>query len=112
MRVAAVLVVGGDHVRFELADHPHQRFGGFLERHQRETSFGQRRRRIALRQPGVDETEPGVLDAEDLGRLGHLVAADLGHPAVHLGQIHGRVEDVATLPPVSVTTRTRCPSAA
>jgi hypothetical protein len=38
-----------------------------------------------------------VLDAEDLGCLGHLVAADLGHPAVHVRQVHRRVEDVAAL---------------
>jgi hypothetical protein len=48
-----------------------------------------------VRQPGVDETQPGVLDAEDLGRLGHLVAADIRDAPVHLRQVHRRVEDVA-----------------
>ena len=97
VRVSAVLVVGGHDVRTELADHLDQRLGRLLQRHQREAALGQRRRRVALGQPGVDEAEPGVLDAEDLGGLGHLVAADLGDPAVHLGQVHRRVEDVAAL---------------
>ena len=95
VRVAAVLVVGGHHVRPEFADHPHQRLGGDLQRHQREAALGQRRQRIALGQAGVDEAQPGVLDAEDLGGLGHLVAPDLGDASVHLGQVHRRVEDVA-----------------
>jgi hypothetical protein len=52
-----------------------------------------------LRQSGIDEPQPGVLDAEDLGRLGHLVAANIGDAAVHLRQVHRRVEDVAAFAP-------------
>jgi hypothetical protein len=97
MRVAAILVVGGHHVRLEFADHTHQLFDGLLQRHHAEAAVGQRWRRIALGESGVDKTEPMVLHAEDLSGLGHLVAPDLGHPAVHLGQVHRRVEDVAAL---------------
>ena len=95
VRVAAVLVVGGHHVRLEFADEPDQRLGGFLDRDERKAAFGQRRRRIALGQPGVDETQPAVLDTQYFGGLGHLVAPDFGDPAVDLGQVHRGVEDVA-----------------
>ena len=44
---------------------------------QAEAALGQRRQRIALGQPGVDEAQPGLLDAEDLARLVHLGAAEL-----------------------------------
>ena len=84
-------------MRPEVADHLHQRGDGLLQRYQRETTVGQRRQRVALGQPGVDETQPAVFDTEDLGRPGHLVAADVGDAPVHLGQVHRRVEDVATL---------------
>src|ERR1700682_4877358 len=47
--------------------------------------------------PAAAEPEPGVLAAEDLRRLGHLIAADLGHPAVYFGQVHRGIEDVAAL---------------
>lgn len=33
---------------------------------QREAALGQRRQRVALGQPGVDEAEPLLLDAQDL----------------------------------------------
>ena len=68
VRVAAVLVVGGQHVRTELADHLHQRPGGLVRVEQREAALRQRRQRVALGQPGVDEAEPDLLDAEDLAR--------------------------------------------
>ena len=66
------------------------------QRDQREAALGQRRQRVALGQPRVDEAQPGVLDAEDLGRLGHLLAADLVDPVRHPGHVHRGVEDVAT----------------
>ena len=84
-------------MRLELTDRPDQPLGGLLQRHQREAALGQRRQRVALGQTGVDEPEPLVLDAEDLGGPGHLVDPDLVDPAVHLGQVHRRVEDVAPL---------------
>ena len=90
----------------------HQRLDGLLQRHNAQAAVGQRWQRVTLGQSGVDEAEPVVLDPEDLGGLGHLVAADLGHPAVHLGQVHRRVEDVAALAAGSVTTSTRTPSSA
>ncbi len=99
VRVAAVLVVGGHHVRPEFAHHPDQRLGGHLQRRQREAVLRQRRRRIPLRQAGIDEAEPGVFDAEDFGGLGHLVAADVGDAPVYFRQVHRRVEDVAALAP-------------
>ena len=58
VRVAAVLVVGGHHVRPERADQRDQRRGGLLDRHEGEAALGQRRQRVALGQPGVDEAEP------------------------------------------------------
>ncbi|CKS77763.1 Uncharacterised protein [Mycobacterium tuberculosis] len=42
MWVAAVLVVGGHHVRPKLANHPHQRLGGHLQRYPREAVIRQR----------------------------------------------------------------------
>ena len=59
--VAAVLVVRRHDVRAELADDPDQRLGGHLDRLEREAAVGQRRQRVALGQPGVDEAEPRVL---------------------------------------------------
>ncbi len=98
VRVAAVLVVGGQHVRLELADEPDQR------------APSTRSSGTSAKQPSgsggsgspsgsPESTNPSqrVLDAEDLGGLGHLVAADLVDPAVHVGQVHRRVEDVAAL---------------
>ena len=85
MRVAAVFVVGGQHVRLELADQPNQRFGGLDQRHHREASLGQCRQWVALGQSGIDEPQPFVFDAQDLCGSGHLVAADFGHPPVDLG---------------------------
>ena len=95
MRIAAVLVVGGHHVRPEFADHAHQRLDGYLQRHQREAVLGQRGRRVAGGQAGVDEAEPGLLHTEDLGRLPHFVTADLGDVLSHVGKVHRRVENVA-----------------
>ena len=95
VRIAAVLVVGGHHVRPERPDQLHQLGDRFLQGHQRETSVGQRRRGVALGQAGVDEPQPVVFDPEDLRGGGHLVATDRGDPPPHVGKVHRRVEDVA-----------------
>ena len=92
MRVAAVLVVGDDDLRAELAQDPYQRLGRLLDRHQREAALRQRRRRIALRQPGVHEPEPLLLHAENLAGPLHLVAAHLGEVLPHVGTVHRRIE--------------------
>src|SRR5690606_18739116 len=76
--------------------HPHQRLGGLLQRNQREAALRQRRRRVALGQAGVDETEPAVGDAERAGGGGHLLATDLVDAFEHAGGVHGRIEDAAT----------------
>ncbi len=98
MRVAAVLVVGDHHVRAELSHHLDQFTRRDLDRHGGEDVLRQRRGRVALRQPGVDEAQPAVLNTEDLRGLGHLGAADLGQVLDHLRPVHGRVEDAARLP--------------
>jgi hypothetical protein len=97
VRVAAVLVVGDEHVRAELADEGDQRARGDLVVRQREAALGQGRRRVALGQAGVDEAQPAVLHAEDLGGRGHLGPPDGGQVGHDLGAVHGRVEDAAAL---------------
>ena len=95
VRVAAVLVVGGEHLRPELADHLHQRAG----RHVRVVA-GERFRRellVALGQAGVDEAQPDLVDAEDLGGLLHLRAPQLGQVRLVLRAVHPRVQDRAAL---------------
>ena len=93
MRVAAVLVVGGHDVRPERADDLDQRRRRLLQIHQREAALGQRRQRVTLRQPGVDEAEPDLLDAEDLPGPVHLLPADPADVGQHVRPVHGRVED-------------------
>jgi hypothetical protein len=99
VRVAAVLVVGDQDVRPELADDPYERFGGDVEGLRGETAVGERGLGVSLGQPGVDEAEPAVLHAEDLGGACHLGAADLRHVLQHFGAVHGGVEDAARLAP-------------
>ena len=97
VRVAAALVVGDHHVRAELADHRDQAADLLVDVAEREAALGQRRRRVALREPGVDEAEPAVRHAEDLGGAGHLGAADGGHVVEDARPVHRRVEDAAAL---------------
>ena len=51
--------------------------GGLVHVLQGEAALGQRRQRVALGQPRVDEAEPLLLDAEDLAGLVHLLLPDL-----------------------------------
>ncbi len=96
MRVAAVLVVRGHDVGTELPDDLDELACGLVERHHREASFGQRRLGVALRKPGVDETEPAMLHAEVTRRRRHLLATNLGHAIPDSGHIHRRIEDVSS----------------
>ena len=64
---------------------------------QAEAALRQRRQRVALGQAGVDEAQPGLLDAEDLAGPVHLGAADVGDVGEHLGTVHLRVQHAAAL---------------
>ena len=99
VRISAVLVIGRHDVRAELRMSLTNPGDGFLHRHQRKATLRQRGRRITLRQTGVDEAQPPVLDAENLGGPGHLVASDVADPAVDLREVHRRVQDVAAARP-------------
>ena len=97
MRVAAAFVVGGHHVRAEVADHLDQPSRGHCDVLQGETALWQRRRGIALGQAGIDETQPHLLDPQDLAGAGHLGCPDGGQILEDLGIIgQGRIENVAT----------------
>ena len=78
MRIAAPLVVRRDDVGTELANHLDQSARRLFERNEGEAPFGQRRKRVALGKPGIDETEPALLHAQD--------ASGLGQMAKHGGQ--------------------------
>ena len=78
VRVAAVLVVGGHTCGRNSRITATSGAVASSQSTEREAALGQRRLRVALGQPGVDEAEPALLDAEDLGGAGHLLAADLG----------------------------------
>ena len=65
-------------MRPELADQPTSGSARHVEVHQAEAALRQRRQRVALGQPGVDEAEPRLVDAEDLAGPVHLGPADLG----------------------------------
>ena len=76
-----------------------------LERHRGQAALGQRGRRVALRQPGVDEAQPTVLHAQDAGGFGHLgvaLSADV-FDAVGIGLfgrkdgVEFRIGDIAAL---------------
>ncbi len=100
VRVAARRVVRRDDVRTELAHELDQRRGRLLERHETERALGQRRQRVPLGQPRVDEPEPLLPDAERARRGGHLDAAQGAHALdVRRALAEARVEDVATLAP-------------
>ena len=71
--------------------------GRHLDVLQGEAALGQRRQRVALGQPGVDEAEPGLLDAEDRPGGVHLGAADLGDVGPDVGPVQLRVEHAAAL---------------
>ena len=114
VRVAAVLVVGRHDVRPLLADHAHQRLDLLLEVAEGEAAVRQRRQRVALGQPGVDEAEEDLAHAEDLAGPLHLRGTDRRDVSQHLGTVHGGVqhrppgavgerddEDVDTLPRVA-----------
>jgi hypothetical protein len=96
--VAAVLVVGRHDVRAELPDDAYERGGGHLDGLQREAAVGQRRQRIALGQPRVDEAQPRLPHAEDRPSGVHLLPADVGEVREHVGvTLQARIEDVAAL---------------
>ncbi len=102
VRVAALLVVGGDDVRLEGAHDLDQRRRGLLGRHQVEGVGGQRDAGVgepALGQAGVDEAEPVLPDAEDLPGPVHLLGADARQVLLDLGAVHLGVEHVAALAP-------------
>ena len=85
VRIAAVFVVAQDHVRLEVTDQPDQRRRGPFQRLEREGAGRQRRKRVAFGQAGVHETQPALLDAQHLGRVGHLEAAGTGHVPLGMG---------------------------
>ena len=94
--VATLLVVGRHDVRAPGADDAHERLGRHVDVLEGEAPVGQGRQRVALGQAGVDEAEPGVLDAEHLLRRLHLVAPHLGDVAQDVGVVlQLLVEDVA-----------------
>ena len=84
-------------MRPEGSDQPDQRLGGQLEWLQREAAVGQRRQWIALRETGVDEAEPGVVDAEDVDRVLHLAVADPAEVGDDVRPVHRGVEDRTAL---------------
>ena len=98
VRVAAVLIVGDDHVWTELPDDAHQLGGDLDAVRQCEAALRQRGERIPLRQAGVDVPEPDVLDTDRLDGGGHLLTADVNDVLQHPRPIHGGVEDVAAFP--------------
>ena len=96
--VAAVLVVGGHHLRPELAHDPDQGLGRHLQRLPAEAPFRQRGQRVPLGQTGVHEAEPLLEDAQRLGGGCHLPAAEARHVPQHLRVVlQARVEDVPPL---------------
>ena len=112
VRVAAVLVVRGHHVRPELPDHLDQRRGRLLEVDQSRTALRQRRRRVALGQAGVDEAR--ARPARCRGSRGPGPSPGGGSrrcwPATSGRSIAGlRIEPRS--PPVQVATTTSTPSA-
>ena len=86
VRVAAVLVVRRQHVRPEGPDQPDQRLGRLLERDQPEAPRRERRLRVALGPPRVDEAQPVLADAEDVPGAFHLLTPDLGDVGLHVGK--------------------------
>ena len=97
VRVAAALVVRRHDVRAEPAHDLDQRDRRLVDVEGGEAALRQRRQRVALGQPGVDEPEPDLLDAEDAAGGVHLLPADLGDVRQHVGPVHVRVEDRAAL---------------
>jgi hypothetical protein len=97
VRVAAVLVIGEDHVRAKITNEPDQRGRRLGQRDETEAALGQRRLGVAFRQAGVHETEETLLDPEDLAGPGHLRAPDLGEVGEHFRPVHRRVQDAAAL---------------
>ena len=95
MRVAAGLVVGDHHVRTESADQRHEPFGRLLQRSDGEAAVWQRF--AGGGQPGVDEAQELLADAEDVAGGRHLRAADPGEVAAQFGPVHGGVEHGAAL---------------
>ena len=77
MWVAAIFVVGHDHLRSKLSDELHQRCGGVLEGNQSETV---RREWIAIiGKARIYESEPAVIDTHGGLGIRHLYAAPSGH---------------------------------
>ncbi len=97
VRIAAVLVVGGHHLRSKPPDHLDQPPDLDLQIGQREAAGRQRGKRIALRQTRVDEAEPDLFDAQDLPGPVHLGTTDLGDVGQHVRPVHRRIEDGTTL---------------
>ncbi len=92
--IPAVLVIGEDDVRAELADQADQRRRRVLEFLQREAPIRQRRWRIALRQTRVHEPEELLPDTQDVPRAGHLLLPDRRQIGTHLRALHRLVQDV------------------
>ena len=85
--------------------------GRLSHRHQGEAALGQRRQRVALGQPGVDEAEEPLLHAEDLARPRHLRPAGSGAGSPRIsGRSIALFRMSPRSPPVSVQTSTSTPS--
>ena len=84
-------------MRTEVADDLDQRHRRDRERLDGEAVGRERRQRVALREPGVDEPEPVVFDTEDLGSTGHLRDPDVVDVLQDLGTVHRRVQDRTAL---------------
>ena len=70
---------------------------GLVKIGQREAAFRQRRQRIALGQTGIDESEPGLADTEDLAGPIHLGSPDLGDVGPDLRPVEVLVQHAAAL---------------
>jgi hypothetical protein len=99
MRIAAVFVVGGDHVRAKSANNFHQGPRRYVEWNCPETILRERRLGIALGITRVFEPEPYVIDAEHRHCLSHFTASDFGDPVLIYLLLGERIENIATFAP-------------
>ena len=98
VRVAAVLVVRGDHLRPERADLRTSRPAALSTSSRAKQPSGSGGSGSPSGRPGVDEAEPLLLDAEDLAGLVHLLLAHLVDVLLDVRvALELRVEDGAAL---------------
>ena len=98
VRVAANLVIGDDDVRAVLTHQTHKRRGGTVQGHGAKATEGQRRHGVPLRQTGIEETNPAVLNTHDLASSRHFSATQTRQVTVRTRTISNLlIQDVTAL---------------